>query len=452
METLRENKMGTVPVFKLIMSMALPSMFSMIVQALYNIVDSIFVAQISEDALTSVSLALPLQLLITSVGVGMGVGLNSLVSRRLGEGKQEEANNAATHGLILAFCHWIIFVVLGFTITGAFLSLYTDNAGIYSMGVDYLSIVMIFSFGTFIELAIEKTLQATGNMIFPMLFMLSGAITNIILDPIFIFTLGMGVAGAAIATVTGQIVSMIFALIVLFTQNHAVHVTFRKFKLNFTTIKNIYAVGLPSMIMQSISSVMIIGMNAILVVFSNTAVSIFGIYFKLQSFIFMPVFGLTHGVMPVLGYNYGARNRSRMLQAQKFGCLIAIVIMAVGTAIFWIVPNLLLAMFNAGPEMQQQGIEALRILSICFVPAAVGILFSTFFQATGRGLRSLFISFLRQLVILLPAAYLLSLTGNLDAVWFSFPIAECTSLIAAAILFIQLLKTDINKLVPREKA
>lgn len=452
METLRENKMGTAPVFKLIMSMALPSMFSMIVQALYNIVDSIFVAQISENALTAVSLALPLQLLIVSVGVGMGVGLNSLVSRRLGEGKQEEANSAATHGIILAFCHWIIFLILGLVISGPFLSLYTDNTEIFNMGKDYLGIVMIFSFGCFIEIAIEKTLQATGNMIFPMLFMLSGAITNIILDPIFIFSLGFGVSGAAIATVIGQIVSMVFALIVLFVRKHAVHVTFKNFKINLKTIKNIYAVGLPSMIMQSIGSVMIVGMNGILVVFSNTAVSIFGIYFKLQSFIFMPVFGLTHGVMPVLGYNYGARNKDRMLKAQKFGCLIAMVIMAIGTVIFWVAPRLLLNMFNAGPEMQEQGQLALRILSICFVPAAIGIMFSTFFQATGRGMRSLFISILRQLVVLLPAAYLLSLTGNLDFVWFSFPIAESVSLITAIVLFIHLLKTDINKLTPREKA
>lgn len=447
--TLQENKMGTQPMLKLLLTMSLPSMFSMIIQSLYNIVDSIFVAQISEDALTAVSLAYPMQMLIISVAVGTGVGLNSLISRRLGEGKIKDANNAATHGLLLGVLNSVVFIILGMLVIEPFFAAYTDNPEIHQMGVDYLSVVMFFSFGVFIELVIEKTLQATGNMVFPMLFMLTGAIINIILDPIFIFGLGfipaMGVKGAAIATVIGQICSMIFSIIVLFCMKHPIKVSFKKFKLKWEVIKHIYAVGIPSIVMQSIGSVMVLGMNAILVTFSDTAVSVLGVYFKLQSFVFMPVFGLNHGLMPVMGYNFGARNKKRLLEAVKYGCFIAAVIMLCGTLLFWLMPEQLLSLFNANENMTNIGVNALRTISINFLPATIGIIFTTFFQAVGKGVRSLLISVMRQLLVLLPVAYALS-SINLESVWFAFPIAEAVALVTAIIFFVQLLKTDIRKL------
>lgn len=452
MENLRENKMGSTPIFKLIMSMSLPAMFSMIVQALYNIVDSIFVSQYSMDGLTAVSLAYPLQMLIISVGVGTGVGINSLVSRKLGEKKQNDVNSAATHGIILAVANWIIFLILGLTIVKPFINSFTDNSEVAQMGIDYLSIVMIYSFGMFIEVVIEKTLQATGNMIFPMLFMLSGAIINIILDPVFIFTLDMGVKGAAIATVIGQIASMVFALFVLFFKKHAVHITFKNFKLSLTTIKNIYAVGIPAIIMQSITSIMLVLVNGILTKFPNSsvAISVLNIYFKLQSFIFMPCFGLNQGILPIMGYNYGARNKKRLTTTLKYGCCIAAVIMAIGTVIFLTIPDVLLGMFNADAEMLEIGRVALRIICLCFMPAAVGIIFTSFFQATGHGLRSMFISLLRQLIVLVPAANFLS-NISLNAVWFAFPMAEGVALILAITLFLNLYKKRIQYLEQPEK-
>lgn len=444
-----KNKMGTAPMFRLIMSMALPAMFSMIIQALYNIVDSIFVSQISDKALTAVSLAYPIQTLLISVAVGTGVGINSLVSRKLGEGDRAQADSAAAHGLILGVFSWVIFAILGFTMTKPFFSLYTNDPEIFNMGVSYLSCVMIFSFGAFVEVNIEKTLQATGNMIQPMIFMLIGAVTNIILDPLFIFGLWifpeLGVLGAAIATVIGQILSMIYALIILFARKHEIKIHFKGFKLNFNTIKNIYAVGIPSIIMQSIGSVMLLVMNQILVGFSTAAVSVLGVYFKLQSFVFMPVFGLNQGVMPIMGYNYGARNKKRLLLALKYASLIALVIMAAGTALFWLCPELLLSMFSPTQEMLDIGIPALRTISLCFIPATVGIIFSALFQAVGKGVRSLFVSFLRQLIVILPVAYAFSFVG-LWAVWYAFPIAEIVALITSLLMFRNLLHGDFKKL------
>lgn len=441
--------MGSAPMFRLIMSMSLPAMFSMIIQALYNIVDSIFVAQINENALTAVSLAYPVQMLIISVAVGTGVGLNSLVSRKLGENKQDEADSAATHGLFLGIATWVIFMLLGVFLTGTFFSMFTDDPEIFAMGTQYLSCCLIFSIGVFVELNLEKTLQATGNMIYPMLFMLVGAVTNIILDPLFIFGIGffpkLGVLGAAVATVIGQICSMLFALYVVLRKDHAVKISPKHFKFSWNTIKSIYAVGFPSIIMQSISSVMIFFMNGILIAFSNSAVSVLGVYYKLQSFVFMPVFGLTHGVMPIIGFNYGARKKHRMLSALKYGCLIAFVIMLAGTAVFWLFPSQLLMMFNASESMLSIGVPALRTISICFIPATIGIMFTTLFQAVGKGIRSLMISVLRQLVILLPAAFMLSYAG-LTYVWYAFPIAEGAALLAAILLYVNLLKKDFKKL------
>ncbi len=449
MGEIRENKMGNTPMLKLIVSMSLPAMFSMLVQSLYNIVDSAFVAQLGEGALTAVSLAFPIQMLIISVAVGTGIGINSLVSRRLGEKNQAEANSAATHGILLGLFSGIIVAILGLLFTRFFFECFTNDKTMIDMGYSYIIIITTLSFGSFVQINIEKTLQATGNMIYPMIFQLVGAITNIILDPIMIFGLfgfpKLGVSGAAIATVIGQIFAMLLSLYVVFKKSHDVHITFKGFKLNFKTIKNIYAVGFPSMVMQSIGSVLIVGLNSILITFSDAAVSVLGIYYKLQSFIFMPVFGLTQGVMPIMGYNYGAKNKHRLLSALKIGSIIAILIMLIGTILFMSIPDKLLMIFNASEQMLVIGIKALRTISLCFVPAAIGIMFSTLFQAIGQGHKSLYISILRQLVIILPAAYLLSKIG-LYYVWYSFPIAEVFSLMVSVIFLSMIYKKTIKNL------
>ncbi len=444
-----ENKMGTMPVFKLIVSMSLPAMLSMMVQALYNVVDSFFVAKISEHALTAESLAFPIQTLLIAVGVGTAVGINSLVSRRLGEKRQDEADSAATHGILLGVFNWILFAVIGIFFSRLFFQSFTQNQEVITMGTQYMSIVCIVSFGVFIEINIEKTLQATGNMIYPMVSQLIGAVTNIILDPIFIFGLfgvpKMGVAGAAIATVIGQVFAMLFLIFIIVKKDHDIKIDFNNFKFDWGIAKNIYSVGFPSIIMQSIGSAMVVGMNAILIGFTETAVALFGVYFKLQSFVFMPVFGLTQGIMPIIGYNYGARKRTRLLSTIKIGLVIAIGIMAFGTVMFWTIPGRLLSIFNASQTMLKIGVPALQIISICFVPAALGIMFSTVFQSVGNGFSSLIVSVLRQLVVLLPAAYLLSKIG-LTPVWYAFPIAEIASLTASIVIFWRLYQRTLKTL------
>lgn len=447
-----ENKMGTMPMTKLIFSMSLPAMFSMLVQALYNIVDSIFVSFIGEDALTAVSLVYPMQMLIISFAVGTGVGVNSLISRRLGEKKYDEASHAANHGIVLAFITWVVFALIGLFFTKPFIASMAKGAenvsqNIINWGNDYMWIVMVFSFGVFIEVSIEKSIQATGNMLYPMIFQLIGAVINLIFDPIFIFGIGfippMGVAGAAIATVMGQIVSMFYAFYIAHKKDFHVKFSLKNFKFRAKTIKDIYIVGIPSIVMQSIASVLITFLNKILIVLTPTAVTVLGVYYKLQSFVFMPVFGLTQGVMPIMGYNYGARNRKRLVDAVKKGTVIAAVIMALGTAVFSLFPKQLLLIFNAKPDMLEIGIPALRIISLNFVPAAVGIMFGTFFQATGKGVYSLTVSFLRQIVLILPVAKFLSGFGVTN-VWFAFPIAESVSLVFCIFMYIKVYKKQIK--------
>lgn len=449
MEQLKDNKMGSAPILKLIISMSLPAMFSMFIQSMYNIVDSIFVAKFHDDALTTLSFAFPIQMLMIAFAVGTGIGINSLVSRRLGEGRRDEANSAATHGLILAFLSWIVFALLGFFFTRPLFEGFSNNPEVIKMGCDYVYVVTIFSLGVFVQITLEKTLQATGNMIYPMISQLIGAITNIILDPIMIFGLlgfpRLGVLGAAIATVIGQFFGMFFCIYIIYTKNHDIHISFKKLKLRLGIIKEIYQVGLPAIVMQSIASFLIGSLNSILATFSELAVAVLGAYFKLQSFIFMPVFGLTQGVMPVMGYNYGAKNKHRLTQALKVGTLIAVTIMGIGTLIFMLIPGLLLMIFNASEEMLLMGIPALRIISICFIPAAVGIMFSTLFQAVGKGFYSLIMSILRQLVVILPAAYLLSKIG-LGYIWYAFPIAEVVSFIVSIVLLQRLYAKNIKQL------
>ncbi len=451
-EKLKGNKMGYAPMFPLILSMALPAMFSMTVMALYNVVDSIFVGNIpvyGETGLNALSYANPLQLLMISFAVGTAVGTNSLISRRLGAGNQKEADSAATHGLILAVFTWVIFILVGIFAVTPYLNLYGCTGKTLEYGQQYLTIVLCCSLFMIVQCSVEKTLQATGDMIFPMLFQLSGAVTNLIFDPLLIYGIGpfpkLEVTGAAVATVFGQFVAMVFSLLILFLKKNKVKVTFRGFKLEISTIKNIYAVGFPSIIMQSISSFMLLGMNAML---NEIGVTVLGVYFKLQSFVFMPCFGLNQGLLPVMGYNYGARNKKRIYSAMKCGLLIAFVIMAIGTTLFLTIPDKLIMMFNSeNQELMNTGVAAFRTICFCFIPAALGIIFISLFQATGKGMRALIISFTRQLVFILPIAFLISkVFGYENQIWAAFPLAEIGSLILAICLFINLVKTDFKKL------
>lgn len=450
-KTISADKMGSTPMLRLILSMSLPTMFSMIIQAMYNIVDSVFVSSLGQDALTALSLAYPLQLMTISVAVGTGVGINSFISRRLGEKNQELANNGAANGIFISIISWLVFLLVGIFLTVPFFKLFNPTPGVMKYGVDYTSIILIFSVGVMVEIAIEKVLQATGNMIFPMIFQLIGAVTNIVLDPLFIFGIGpfprMEVAGAAIATVIGQILAMLFAIYIFFFKKHAVQVHVRNFKPSLKIIKNIYAVGFPSIIMQSISSVLVVGLNAILMGFSEAAVSVHGIYYKMQSFVFMPVFGLNQGLMPIMGYNFGAKNKDRLHSAIRYGCIIAAFIMLCGTVIFWIFPAQILSLFNANDDILNMGIKAMRFISLSFLPAAIDIIFSTTFQAVGKGFSSMILSLLRQLVFILPAAFVLSNFG-VNAVWFAYPIAEVGALIVAIFLYTRINRKVFSKLQP----
>lgn len=444
-----QNRMGTAKMLPLILTMALPAMFSMLIQALYNIVDSYFVAQINQNALTAVSLAFPIQNLLVAFGVGTGVGVSSLISRRLGEKDQIAADNAATHGVILAVLTWAVFAIVGALIARPFVTMYTQDPEVIEMGHVYITIVTVASFGFFLASCIEKMLQATGNMILPMVMQLIGAVTNIVLDPIMIFgRLGfpaMGVAGAAIATVGGQILSMIACVLILFFGKHAVSIRLRGFKFHAKTIRDIYIVGVPSIVMSAIGTVMTMAMNGILAAFSAAAVNVFGVYFKLQSFVFMPVYGLTQGLMPIMGYNFGARNKHRVTSALKNGVMIALIINVVGTIVFELFPGQLLSIFNPTPELLRIGEPALRIIAVHFPLAAVGITMSTLFQATGKGIYSLIQSLMRQLAVLVPVAWLLAKI-SLDAVWFSFPIAEVASLLVTIVFFTRLYNREIKHL------
>ena len=449
--TSRSDKLGTMPIGKLLASMSIPAIFSMLVQSLYNIVDSIFVSQIGEDALTAVSLAFPMQMLIIAFALGVGVGVNSLIARKLGQGDGAAASKTASTGLVLAIINAIIFMLIGIFFSKLFMGMFSDDQAVVDMGTSYLSIVLIFSFGIFIEATCSRTLQATGNMIIPMTSQLIGAITNIILDPIMIFGLlgfpAMGIKGAALATVIGQILAMIFVLIMFKVKKHDVHMQFKGFKLEKAYVIDIYKVGLPAIVINAIGSVTTTFLNAILISFSSTAVAILGIYFKLQSFVFMPVFGLTQGAMPIMGYNYGANNRKRFIQAFRLTLITSFSIMLLGTLIFWLFPVQLLSVFNGSPELISMGIYVLRVISICFIPAAFGIVISTMFQAIGHGFKSLMMTLLRQLFIIMPSAWLFAQFIGLDAVWFAYPLAE----IISCLIFVPIGFRVIKKAFPTEE-
>lgn len=442
--------MGTMPVNKLLISMSLPIMISMLVQALYNIVDSIFVAQLSENALTAVSLAFPMQSLMIAAATGIGVGINALLSRSLGEKAFDRANRAAMNGIFVELAACVIFMILGLTITQTFYELQVGKGEITDLGVEYLSIVTVFSLGIFMQITCERLLQATGKTVYTMCTQGLGAIINIIFDPILIFGLcgapKMGIAGAAAATVLGQFVAAILALILNIKKNCEIHITLKGFRPDGHIIRTILAVGIPSMIMQAIGSVMVFCFNKILNGFSSTAVAVFGVYFKLNSFVFMPVFGLNNGMVPIIAYNYGAHSRERMTKTIKYSVCYAVAIMIIGLAVIQIFPDKLLELFNASETMMSMGITALRIISLSFCFAGVCIVFSSVFQALGKGVISMLVSFVRQLVILLPAAYLLSLLGDVNLVWWSFIIAEVITVVFSSFMYMRVYNKIIKPL------
>ncbi|MGN1351149.1 MAG: MATE family efflux transporter [Anaerovoracaceae bacterium] len=444
-----ENKMGTMPIPKLLLTMSLPAICSMTLQAVYNIVDSFFVSRISEDAMAAVTLVFPVQMLIIAAGVGTGVGLNSLISRRLGAKRFADADSAAAHGFLLVLVNWAVFFLFGFFCSRPFYTWYADdNMGLVDMATSYGTIVLCFSCFIFMQTTCEKILQATGKMVIPMISNMIGCVINIILDPIMIFGLfgcpAMGVTGAAAATIIGQLVGMSIILVCFFKTKCDVHVSFRNFQFSLKTIKEIYTVALPGMIMQAIPSFVNMVLNMILIGFSVTAVSVLGVYFRLQSFIFMPTFGLTQGAMPIMGYNYGARNRKRLMSATGLTLMIAVVFMVLGLIVFQTCPQQLMAMFDAGEEMMAMGVSAMRLLSLCFIPAAVGITFSTYFQALGYGVYSLLMSLLRQVIFILPAAWFFSRIWGVNGVWASYPFAEIFGLLFAIFLFVRVYRKEIR--------
>lgn len=443
-ETLRENKMGTMPENKLLLSMAVPMMISMLVQALYNIVDSIFVSRICEDALTAVSMAFPWQNIVIAIAVGFGVGINALLSRALGQKNAERVNQVAVNGLLLAGLSYLLVLVAGLIGIRAYMRTQTDIETIVNYGITYLNICILCSFGVFVEITFERFLQATGRTVYSMITQLTGAITNIILDPILIFGLlgfpKLGIAGAAWATVIGQCVGAVVAVMLNHFKNPEVHLRLRHIRPNGRLMGEITAISIPSIIMSCISSLTCFVMNMILIAYSSTAVAVFGVYFKLQSFVFMPVFGLNNGMVPIIAYNYGAQKPERIHKTIRLGMVYAVAIMMVGLLVFQLIPKELLLMFDASDAMLEIGAPALRIMSLAFVFAGIGIVSGSSCQAFGYSVYSMLISIARQIVVLIPAAYLLSLTGVLRSIWFAFPIAEIFSLILSLFFLCTTLK------------
>lgn len=447
---MEENKMGVMPVNKLIISMSLPIMISMLVQALYNIVDSVFVAKINENALTAVSMAFPIQNLMIAVGVGTAVGVNALLARSLGEKDYEKVNKIAENAVFLVVLSYLLFLVIGLFLAEPFYRSQTDIEEIILYGKEYLTVCCCFSFGVFTQVMFERLLQATGKTIYTMFTQGIGAIVNIIMDPIMIFGLfgfpKMGVTGAAAATVIGQIVAGILAVVFNQTANHEVRIQMKGFRPSGPVIGQIYGIGVPSIVMQAIGSVMNYGMNRILISFTATATAVFGVYFKLQSFVFMPVFGLNNGVIPIIAYNYGAKNKDRVVSTIKHCIAYAVSIMLLGLLVFHLIPGPLLKLFSASDTMMGIGIPALRIISLSFIFAGFCIASGSVFQALGKSVYSMFTSVARQLVVLLPVAYGLSRLGNVNLVWWAIPIAELMSLAMTIFFMLKLYRNIISRI------
>lgn len=445
---MKENKMGVMPINRLLITMSLPMMVSMLIQALYNIVDSMFVAQISEEALTAVSLAFPIQNLMIAVSTGTGVGINALIARYLGQKKRDEASKAANNGIFLLLVSSLLFVIFGFFGCRYYFEMQNAGSVISEYGTQYLSVCSIFSVGIFLQIGFERILQATGRTFFTMITQGAGAIINIILDPILIFGYfglpAMGVAGAAYATIIGQIIAMAMALAFNHKVNHDIDLQCRSFRPSFTVIKRIYQIGIPSIIMASISSVMTYGMNQILMGFTKTSAAFFGVYIKLQSFIFMPIFGLNNGLVPIISYNFGAQKKTRILHTLRLGIIYASAMMFIGVLLFQFTPEWLLSFFNPSKEMISLGVPALRIISIHFLMAGASIVLSTTLQALNHSSCSLVVSIARQLVVLLPVAYLMSLSKDINQVWFAFPISEIVSLSLCIFFFVRIYRNQIQ--------
>lgn len=448
--------MGTMPVPRLLITMALPMMVSMLVQALYNVVDSVFVSMLSENALTAVSLAFPIQNLMIGVATGTAVGVNALLSRHLGEGDHAAANRVAANGVFLAGVGYALFLLIGLFFSRPFFAMQTGIAEIVDGGTAYLVVCCCASFGVFMQIIFERLMQATGKTIYTMYTQGLGAVINLILDPIFIFergegflgmgVFGMGVAGAAIATVIGQIAAGVLAVVLNARFNEEIRLSFRGFRPDWRMIGRIYAIGVPSILMVGIGSIMNFLMNKILIGFTETAAAVFGVYFKLQSFIFMPLFGLNNAVIPVVAFNYGARNRRRMMATIRLAAVFGFGMMMVGLLLLQTFPETLLGFFNASDTMRTIGVPALRTISISYVFAGFCIVLSSVFQALGHGLMSMLVSVARQLLVLVPAAYLLSLSGHLELVWWAFPIAEIASIVASLLCFLRLWRRIIRPL------
>lgn len=450
---LTENKMGTMPLGKLLANMAIPMVLAMVVQALYNVVDSLYVSRISESAVTALSLAFPVQNIQIGFATGIGVGVNSILSKSLGESNQENANRAAGNGMVLVGIVFLAFILFGVFAARPFFEIQSNVEETVNGGVDYLSICCIFSLGIFVEVLGERLLQASGRTAYTLLTQGTGAVVNILLDPVFIFGVeplgipAMGLAGAAIATVIGQWIAAILAVIFNIKCNPDVQFGLQYFKVKKQVMQPILMVGIPSVIMVAIGSVMNFSMNQILQGFSETATSVFGIYFKLQSFFFMPLFGINNATISIMAFNYGARDPKRIMGTLKRAAVVAFTIMILGLLAFQFLPDLLLGMFNPSDEFLRIGRQALRTISWAFPMAAIGIAVSASFQALGDGIYSTITSLCRQLLVLLPAAYLLSLSGEVTRVWWAYPIAEVISCCVTVALFLRIYNRKIKPLM-----
>lgn len=446
MSNIKENKMGTMPVTKLLITMSLPMMASMLVQALYNIVDSMFVSWISEDALTALSLAFPVQNLMIGVATGTGVGMNAMLSRSLGEKDDDKVQKSAGNGVFLMLLSSLLFVIFGIFGSKLFFELQTDNQAIITYGTQYLSICCVGSIFIFMQIIFERLMQATGKTIYTMFTQGIGAIVNLALDPLFIFVFEWDVIGAALATVAGQFVACFVGIFLNYKYNPEVRLKFKGFRPHGRTILKIYSVGIPSIIMVGIGSIMNFSLNNMLInFFSTTGVAVFGAYFKIQSFAFMPLFGMNNGVIPIIAYNYGAQKRSRVIKCIKLAILFATLIMLFALAVFQLCPKMLLSMFDPSAEMLKAGIPAFRTISISYIFAGFCIAVGSVFQALGKGMLSMIVSVARQLLALVPVAYLLAVfTRDINLFWFSFPIAEIISVIVSGICFIWLYKKLIR--------
>lgn len=449
----RENKMGTMPVPKLLITMSLPMVISMFVQAMYNLIDSIFVAQINLDALTAVNMSFPMQSLMIAFQTGLGVGMNAVISRLLGEKKPREAGNAAVHGLILTLVNYIIFLIIGLTLLPLFFNMQSNLIAVVDYGIEYLTVICCFSFGLFFQICFERFLQATGKTVYSMIMQGVGAFVNIFLDPVFIFGVemfgipAMGVRGAAIATVIGQCISCALGAFLHFKLNHDLRLKFGGFKLDPAMVKRIYTVGIPSIVMSALMSVMTYCMNIILKGYEEAAATAFGVYFKLQSFVIMPVFGMNNGIVPIIAYNYGARKGERIVKTIKLGIIYATSTMLIGLALFQLLPEFFLSFFNPDAELIRIGVPALRTLSFSFIFVGGSVIMTSSFQALGNGVWSLFVFIVRLLVPALPLAAVFGMIGGTSAIWAALPVSDLCGVILSAILMRKMYKQTIKPMI-----